>query len=69
MLIAHLTFTFARIGATLRMNVEDVYWQHRRLLVRLHEKSSKQHCVPCHHHLESKITRRRSRRIASETGI
>jgi site-specific recombinase XerC len=30
-LIALLTFTFARIGAALRMNVEDVYWQHRRL--------------------------------------
>jgi site-specific recombinase XerD len=52
-LIALLTFTFARIGAALRMNVEDVYWQHRRLWVRLHEKGSKQHCMPCHHHLES----------------
>src|SRR5215472_13676698 len=41
-LIALLTFTFARIGAALRMNVEDVYWQHRRLWVRLHEKG-KQH--------------------------
>jgi site-specific recombinase XerC len=37
-LIALLTFTFARISAALRMNVEDVYWQHRRLWVRLHEK-------------------------------
>jgi site-specific recombinase XerD len=52
-LIALLTFSFARIGAALRMNVEDVYWQHRRLWVRLHEKGSKQHCMPCHHHLES----------------
>ena len=26
--------------------------QHRRLWVRLHEKGSKQHCMPCHHHLE-----------------
>jgi integrase len=48
-----LTFTFARIGAALRMNVEDVYWQHRPLWVRLHEQGSKQHCMPCHHHLES----------------
>jgi integrase/recombinase XerD len=47
-LIALLTFTFSRIGAALRMNVEDVYWQHRRLWVRLHEKGSKQHCMPCH---------------------
>jgi integrase/recombinase XerD len=52
-LIALLTFTFARIGAALRMNVIDVYWQHRRLWVRLHEKGGKQHCMPCHHHLES----------------
>jgi site-specific recombinase XerD len=52
-LIALLTFTFARIGAALRMNVADVYWQHRRLWVRLHEKGSKQHCMPCHHHLET----------------
>jgi site-specific recombinase XerD len=28
-LIALLTFTFARIGAALRMNVEDVYWHGR----------------------------------------
>jgi integrase/recombinase XerD len=51
-LIALLTFTFARIGAALRMNVEDVYWQHRRLWVCLHEKGGKQHEVPCHHNLE-----------------
>ncbi len=54
-LIALLTFTFALIGAALRMNVADVYWQHRRLWVRLHEKGGKQHCMPCHHHLESSL--------------
>ncbi len=38
-------FTFARIGAALGMTVEDVYWQHRRLWVRLHEKGGKEHSM------------------------
>jgi len=37
-LIGLLVFTFARIGAALGMTVADVYWQHSRLWVRLHEK-------------------------------
>jgi site-specific recombinase XerD len=52
-LIALLVYTFARIGVTLGMNVADVYWQQRRLWVRLHEKGGKEHAMPCHHHLES----------------
>jgi site-specific recombinase XerD len=52
-LIALLVYTFARIGAALGMNVGDVYWQQRRLWVRLHEKGGKEHAMPCHHHLES----------------
>jgi integrase len=52
-LIGLLVFTFARIGAALGMTVADVYWQHRRLWVRLHEKGGKQHSMPCHHNLES----------------
>ncbi len=52
-LIALLVFTFARIGAALGMTVADVYWQHRRLWVRLHEKGGKEHAMPCHHHLET----------------
>jgi site-specific recombinase XerD len=52
-LIGLLVFTFARIGAALGMTIEDVYWQQRRLWVRLHEKGGKQHSMPCHHHLES----------------
>jgi integrase/recombinase XerD len=51
-LIGLLVFTFARIGATLGMTVADVYWQHRRLWVRLHEKGGKEHSMPCHHHLD-----------------
>jgi integrase len=45
-LIALLAFTFARIGAALDMTVANVYWQHRRLRVRLHEKGSKGHSMP-----------------------
>jgi len=52
-LIGLLVFTFARIGAALGMTVEDVYWQHRRLWVRLHEKGGKEHSMPCHHNLET----------------
>lgn len=50
-LIGLLVFTFARIGAALDMTVADLYWQHRRLWVRLHEKGGKEHSMPCHHHL------------------
>jgi site-specific recombinase XerD len=52
-LIGLLVFTFARIGAALGMTVGDVYWQHRRLWVRLHEKGGKEHSMPCHHNLET----------------
>jgi site-specific recombinase XerD len=51
-LIGLMVFSFARIGAALSMKVEDVYIQHRRLWVRLHEKGGKIHEMPCHHFLE-----------------
>jgi integrase len=37
-LIASMVYTFARVGAVLKMRVEDVYIQGRRTWVRLHEK-------------------------------
>jgi integrase/recombinase XerC len=52
-LIALMVFSFARIGAALRMQVEDAYVQDRRLWVRLHEKGGKRHEMPCHHSLEA----------------
>lgn len=52
-LIALMVFSFARIGAALRMRVEDAYVQDRRLWVRLHEKGGKRHEMPCHHSLET----------------
>lgn len=54
-LIGLMVFSFARIGAALAMNVEDVYTQNRRMWVRLREKGGKQHAMPCHHSLEGYI--------------
>jgi site-specific recombinase XerD len=52
-LIALMVYSFARIGAALKMRVEDVYVQNRRSWVRLHEKGGKRHEMPCHHNLEA----------------
>jgi site-specific recombinase XerD len=52
-LIAVMTFTFARVGAVVKMRMEDVYAQGRRTWVRLHEKGGKRHEMPCHHKLEA----------------
>ncbi len=52
-LIGVLVYTFARIGAAVALNVEDIYSQNRRLWVRLHEKGGKQHEMPAHHNLEA----------------
>lgn len=52
-LIALMVYTFARVGAALKMRVEDVYTQKRRTWVRLHEKGGKRHEMPCHHNLEA----------------
>jgi integrase len=54
-LIALMVYTFARIGAALKMRVEDVYTQKRRTWVRLHEKGGKRHEMPCHHNLDAYI--------------
>ncbi len=51
-LIAAMVYSFARIGAVLRMDVEDYYAQGKRWWLRLHEKGGKRHDVPCHHTLD-----------------
>jgi integrase/recombinase XerD len=51
-LIGIMVYTFARVGAVIKMRVEDVYVQGRRAWVRLHEKGGKRHKMPCHHNLE-----------------
>ena len=42
-LIGLMVYTFARVGAVLKLRVEDVYVQGRRTWVRLQEKGGKQH--------------------------
>lgn len=51
-LIGLMIYTFARVGAAVKMRAEDVYVQGRRTWVRLQEKGGKQHEMPCHHLLE-----------------
>ena len=52
-LIGLIVFTFARVGATVGMRVEDYYVQGRRGWVRLHEKGGKRHEVPANHNLDT----------------
>jgi site-specific recombinase XerD len=47
-LIATLTYGFARVGAALKMRVEDLESKGSGWLIRLHEKGGKQHMMPCH---------------------
>ena len=54
-LIALMVYTFARVGAVLKMRVQDIYVQGSRTWVRLHEKGGKQHEMPCHHNLDEYI--------------
>jgi integrase/recombinase XerC len=51
-LIAAMIYTFARIGAVLKMNVRDYFSQGRRGWMRLHEKRGKLYEAPCHSKLE-----------------
>jgi integrase/recombinase XerD len=51
-LIGLMVYTFARVGATISMKVEDFFVQGRRGWVRLHEKGGKEHEMPTHHNLD-----------------
>jgi site-specific recombinase XerD len=55
-LIGLMIYTFARVGAAISMRVEDYYVQGRRFWVRLHEKGSKRHEMPCHHNLDAYLS-------------
>lgn len=50
-LITTLTYSFARIGAALKMKVEDLRPKSAGWQLRLHEKGGKHHTMPCHHAL------------------
>jgi site-specific recombinase XerD len=52
-LIATMIYTFGRVGAVIKMRVEDYYTQGCRGWVRLHEKGGKRHEMPCNHNLEA----------------
>ncbi len=52
-LIALMIYTFARVGAVLKMRTADVFIQGRRTWLRLREKGGKRHETPCHHKLEA----------------
>ena len=52
-LIALMIYTFARVGAVVKMHTGDVFIQGCRTWVRLREKGGKHHEMPCHHKLES----------------
>jgi len=51
-LIATMIYTFGRVGAVIKMRVEDYYTQGRQGWMRLHEKGGKRHEMPCNHNLE-----------------
>ncbi len=48
-LMAVMTYSFARVGAVVKMEVRDYYTQGKRSFFRLHEKGGKFHQVPVHH--------------------
>jgi site-specific recombinase XerD len=50
-LIATLTYSFARIGAALKLTVGDLRSSGTGWEIHLHEKGGKEHRMPCHHAL------------------
>lgn len=53
--IASMVYSFARVGAVVKMNVEDYYANGKRFWYRLHEKGGKFHEVPAHHKAEEYV--------------
>ncbi len=51
-LLGMMVYSFARITASLNMNVEDYIQRGRRMWFRLHEKGGKYHELPAHHNAE-----------------
>ena len=54
-LIGVMVYSFARVGATVAMKVEDYYQNGRRSWFRLHEKGGKRHEVPAHHNADQYV--------------
>ena len=54
-LLAVMVYSFARVSAVVRMDVEDYYQQGKRWWLRLHEKGGKHHALPVHHTAEAAL--------------
>ena len=54
-LIGVMVFSFARVSAVVKMNVEDYFPKGKRFWFRLHEKGGKYHEVPAHHKAEAYV--------------
>jgi site-specific recombinase XerD len=54
-LIGTLTYSLARIGAALKMKVEDLRPAGTGWQIHLHEKGGKEHKMPCHHALSEML--------------
>ncbi len=54
-LVSVMAFSFARVGAVVKMNVEDFFRNGLRSWIRLHEKGGKFHEVPAHHRAEEAV--------------
>lgn len=52
-LIGVMVYSFARVSATLGMDVKDIHTSGRRMWLKLHEKGGKYHEVPAHHNAEA----------------
>ena len=52
-IIAVMTYSFARVGAVVRLAVGDYFPQKKRWWLRLREKNGKLNEMPCHHKLEA----------------
>lgn len=52
-LIGVMVFSFARVGAVVKMDVGDYYVNGKRWWLRLHEKGGRFHEVPVHHKAEA----------------
>jgi site-specific recombinase XerD len=54
-LIGTLTYSFARVGAALKLKVEDLRPAGTGWQIHLHEKGGKEHTMPCHHALSKML--------------
>jgi site-specific recombinase XerD len=54
-LIAVMAYAFARVGAVVKMRVEDYFQRGKRWHFRLHEKNGKELVMPAHHSAEEHL--------------